>query len=324
MPPPRSASRAPRCTDGPSAPNRDRAVPGARAAANGPPTWSRPSNGYAGTTPKWGPCGARPRSPSCSDATGTRQARAPSGVSSRPRWTRARSRRSPACAATGPAPSGAPGPTPDACPRDAKPAPQARSSNSTPSPSPPTPASPPSSSSPPTTPSQSGPAHRLGDAPPLTTPTFAGLTRPHRGHGPGSLSTSSRPTCPFPPRPHPSHPGRWRLRVQGRLRNRMPAPRHHAVRTPSQIARTRRTRRAQQRRLAVRVLRHMGPRQRRPRWHQPMERRLRRRVRHLPTTPGPWRTNPRTVPCSTRGRRTPLHLIWPEPGQRVAWTRGAA
>ena len=55
MPPPRSASRVPRCTDGPSAPNRDRAVPGARAAANGHPTWSRPSNGCAGTTPKWGP-----------------------------------------------------------------------------------------------------------------------------------------------------------------------------------------------------------------------------------------------------------------------------
>ena len=110
---------------------------------------------------------------------------------------------------------------------------------------------------------------------------------------------------PFPPRPHPSRPGRWRLRVQGRLRNRMPAPRHHAVRTPSQIARTRRTRRAQQRRLAIRVLRHMGPHQRRPRRHRPVDRRLRRRVRHLPTAPGPWRTNPSTGPCSTRSRRNP-------------------
>ena len=91
MPPPRSASRAPRRTDGPSAPNRGRAVPGARGVPDGPPPWSRPSNGCAGTAPKWGPCGARPGSPSCSDATGTRQAKAPSGVSSRPRWTRARS-----------------------------------------------------------------------------------------------------------------------------------------------------------------------------------------------------------------------------------------
>ena len=72
------------------------------------------------------------------------------------------------------------------------------------------------------------------------------------------------------------------------------------------------------RRLAIRVLRHMGPRQRRPRRHRPMDRRLRRRVRHLPTAPGPWRTNPSIVPCQTRSRRTPsisyglnedIHLI---------------
>ena len=285
MPPPRSASRAPRCTDGPRAPNRDRAVPGARAAANGHPTWSRPSNGCLGTTPKWGPMWGKAKITILLRRDGHETSESTVGRILKTLMDQGEV--TPACAATGPAPSGAPGPTPDACPRDAKPAPQARSSNSTPSPSPPTSASPPSSSSPPATPSQSGPALRLGDAPPLTTPMFAGPARPHRGHGPGSPSTSSRPTCPFPPRPHPSHPGRRRLRVQGRLRNRMPAPRHHAVRTPTQVARTRRTRRAQQRRLAVRVLRHMGPHQRRPRRHQPMDRRLRRRVRHLPTAPGP-------------------------------------
>ena len=146
----------------------------------------------------------------------------------------------PARAATGPAPPGAPGPTPDACPRDAKPAPQARSSNSTPSPSPPTPAGPPSSGSPPATPSRSGPAPGPGAAPPHTTPRFAGPARPHRGHGPGPPSTSSRPACPFP---------------------------HRA--------------------------------------HRPVDRRLRRRARRLPTAPGPWRTNPSPVPCRTRGRRIP-------------------
>ena len=53
------------------------------------------------------------------------------------------------------------------------------------------------------------------------------------------------------------------------------------------FAQARRPRRAQQQCLALRVPHHMGPARRR---HRPMDRRLRRRVQHLPTTPGSRRT----------------------------------
>ncbi len=50
---------------------------GLSAAANGRPPWSRRSDGCPRTTR----CGARPRSPSCSDATGTRYGTCPTTTS---------------------------------------------------------------------------------------------------------------------------------------------------------------------------------------------------------------------------------------------------
>ncbi len=105
--------------------------------------------------------------------------------------------------------------------------------------------------------------------------------------------------------PHHCHPGRRRRRVQGRLRERVSAARHRALRVAAPIARTQRTCRAQQRGLALRVLRLLATRHRQPRGHQPMARRFRQRVQHLPAASGPWRTNTRRVPCSPSSQRCP-------------------
>ena len=123
-----------------------------------------------------------------------------------------------------------------------------------------------------------GPAHRPGDAQPHTTP--------------GASSTSSRPTCPSPPSRSTEAPGS--------RPTSMPAPPHRPL--PAPIAPAQRTRRAQQRRLAIRGL--MGPARRQPRSRQPLDRRLRRR--DLQTAPGPWRTYPCRVPHTAED---PLRLI---------------
>ena len=108
-----------------------------------------------------------------------------------------------------------------------------------------------------------GPAPRPRDAQPHTTP--------------GASSTSSKSTCPSPSKPSRS------TEAPSSRPTSMPAPRHRPP--PAPIAQAQRTRRAQQRRLTIRVLRHMGPARRQPRPHQPMDRRLRRRVQHLQTRP---------------------------------------
>ena len=158
---------------------------------------------------------------------------APNGC---PPW----SRRSSGCARTircGARPRAARRVTPDACPRAASPGeivPLDTLSLY--------PGRPPGSL--PTTPSQSGHAPRHGAAPPharrfldkLQCPSLSKLSR-------SMEAPSSRPTS-------------------------MPALRHRAAPTP--LAQAQRTRRAQQRRLAIRVLCHMGPARRRPRRHQPI------------------------------------------------------
>ena len=126
-----------------------------------------------------------------------------------------------------------------------------------------------------------GPAPRPGDAQPHTTP--------------GASSTSSRPTCPSPSKPFRS------TEAPSSRPTSMPAPQHRPPSAP--LAQAQRSRRAQQRRLEIRVLRLMGPARRRPRPHQPMDRRLRRR--DLPTVPSSWRTHPCRVSCQTPGRRQP-------------------
>ena len=53
------------------------------------------------------------------------------------------------------------------------------------------------------------------------------------------------------------HPGRWRLRVHGRVRGRLPKPSHQALRAAAQEPRDQRRGGALQRRVALRVLRRL-------------------------------------------------------------------
>ena len=171
-------------------------------------------------------CGARPGAPSCSNAGDTGSARALQGASSRASWSAARSPRRPSCAATGRAPQGASGPAPDACPKAASPQAPARSSSATPSPSRPTPDGPRSSRSP------HAPRRQADLRPgPETRHRPQRQALPRQAPGPHAL----------PPR---GHPGRWRLRVQGQLRDRTPAPQQRTLRTPAPVAQAQRPCRA--------------------------------------------------------------------------------
>ena len=108
----------------------------------------------------------------------------------------------------------------------------------------------------------------------------------------------------------------------------MPTPRrfgrherNRPLRTPAPIPRTQRRRRAQQRRMAIRVLRNMGPPPARPRPNQPSDRRLRRQVQRLPTPQRPRQQRPRRISSRPDGRRDacrpPPHLICREAVQTV-------
>ena len=119
------------------------------------------------------------------------------------------------------------------------------------------------------------------------------------------------------------HPGRWRIRVQGRVRTRVPEARHRPPGAPAAIPEAQRERRANRRNMAIRIPRMLGD-PRRHRQDQPPHRRLRRRVQPRRATPLPRLRNARSIPEGRIMQRTPRNGNTHSQKQRTRRTERSA